>query len=80
MLHCGIVDANYYIPDLVVIPTGYDPPPADNRNRLTPTDEPMTLVVEIWSPSTGGYDLNTKVPAYQARAMGIWRLPRRTTL
>jgi len=28
---------------------------------------PMPLVVEVWSPSTGEYDLHTKIPEYQRR-------------
>jgi Uma2 family endonuclease len=32
-------------------------------------------VVEIWSPSTGGYDVDTKIPEYQQRGdLEIWRV------
>jgi len=37
--------------------------------------EPLPLVIEVWSPSTGGFDLATKLPEYQARGdKEIWRL------
>jgi len=36
-------------------------------------DEPLPLVVEVWSPSTGGYDARTKLPEYQRRGNAeIW--------
>jgi Uma2 family endonuclease len=37
--------------------------------------EPLPLVVEVWSPSTGEYDVHTKAPDYQRRGdLEIWRL------
>ena len=33
------------------------------------------MVVEVWSPSTGGYDVDAKLPEYQRRGdLEIWRL------
>ena len=33
------------------------------------------LVVEIWSPSTGNYDIDRKIPGYRARGdLEIWRV------
>jgi Uma2 family endonuclease len=33
------------------------------------------LVVEVWSPSTGGYDIDAKLPTYRARGdREIWRI------
>ena len=38
-------------------------------------DEPLPLVVEIWSPSTGGYDVDEKLPEYLRRGdREIWRV------
>ncbi len=38
-------------------------------------DAPLPLVVEIWSPSTGDYDVDAKLPEYQRRGdLEIWRL------
>ena len=35
----------------------------------------MPLVVEVWSPSTGDYDVEEKLPEYQRRGdLEIWRL------
>jgi Uma2 family endonuclease len=32
-------------------------------------------VVEVWSPSTGGYDIDAKIPEYRRRGdLEIWRL------
>jgi Uma2 family endonuclease len=37
--------------------------------------EPVPLVVEIWSPSTGSYDIDGKIPEYMNRGdQEIWRL------
>ena len=36
-------------------------------------DAALPLVVEIWSPSTGGYDVNVKLAEYQRRGDAeIW--------
>ncbi len=33
------------------------------------------LVAEVWSPSTGNYDVDAKIPEYQRRGdLEIWRL------
>jgi Uma2 family endonuclease len=37
--------------------------------------EPMPFVVEVWSPSTGTYDIDRKIPGYLARGdLEIWRI------
>ena len=66
---------NYYIPDVMVVPRS-----AALANRAEPMtieiyDQPLPLVVEVWSPSTGVYDVDDKIPEYQARGdLEIWRL------
>ena len=63
-----------YQPDLFVLPNRY------RRVRKEPGEsgletyvEPMPLVVEVWSPSTGSYDVMTKLPEYQRRGDAeIW--------
>jgi Uma2 family endonuclease len=36
---------------------------------------PLPLVVEVWSSSTGDYDVDTKLPVYQERGdLEIWRI------
>jgi Uma2 family endonuclease len=65
---------HYYIPDLCVIPLALLLP---NRARreLEVYATPLPLVVEIWSPSTGTYDVDVKVREYQRRGdPDIWRI------
>jgi Uma2 family endonuclease len=67
---------NYRIPDVCVVPRAL----IQRRKQLLPAklevyDEPMPLVVEVWSPSTGGHDSAKKVLEYQKRGdLEIWRI------
>ena len=65
-----------YIPDLCVIPRGaVRRTRREMPRRLEVYDEPMPLVVEIWSPSSGEYDVETKLREYQWRGdVEIWRI------
>jgi Uma2 family endonuclease len=64
----------YYIPDLCVIPAELIRP-LRGRRVLDMYDAPLPLVVEIWSPSTGDYDVDTKLPEYRRRGdIEIWRI------
>lgn len=65
---------SYLIPDIAVVPTKMVRELLERTpNRLAVYDEPISLVVEVWSPSTGQYDVATKVPLYQARGdREIW--------
>jgi Uma2 family endonuclease len=63
-----------FIPDILVVPTEYGEPFID-RPVLAILADPLPLVVEIWSPSTGVYDIDSKVPVYQQRSdREIWRI------
>lgn len=63
----------YYVPDVVVIPAALELALVENPNSLDAYPEPLPLVVEIWSPSTGRYDIKDKLPDYQARGdQEIW--------
>jgi Uma2 family endonuclease len=63
----------YYIPDIVVIPTPVVQALLDQPGSLDAYPEPLPLVVEIWSPSTGRYDIYEKLPDYQQRGdLEIW--------
>jgi Uma2 family endonuclease len=65
----------YYIPDVVVIPIELFRRDLGHPGRLELYNEPMPFVAEVWSPSTGRYDVDTKLPAYQRRGdLEIWRL------
>ena len=66
---------NYYIPDVMVVPTELTRPLRGLRNVLEAYDDPLPLVVEVWSPSTGDYDVDSKLPEYQRRGdLEIWLL------
>lgn len=66
---------SYYIPDVFVIPTELVRPLLGRSDVLETYSEPLPLVVEVWSPSTGAYDLESKVPEYQRRGdLEIWRI------
>lgn len=54
------------LPDLMVVPTTYGEY-LRNRPILAIFSEPLPLVVEVWSPSTGDYDVDTKIPVYMER-------------
>ena len=63
-----------FLPDVMVVPTAYG---EDIRDLpvLAIFSEPLPLVVEVWSPSTGDYDVDAKMPVYQQRGDAeIWRI------
>jgi Uma2 family endonuclease len=63
----------YYIPDIAVIPTPVVQALLEQPGSLDAYPEPLPLVVEIWSPSMGRYDINEKLPDYQQRGdLEIW--------
>jgi Uma2 family endonuclease len=62
------------MPDVMVVPIAYGVHLVDDP-RLAIFSDPLPLVVEVWSPSTGEYDTNTKIPVYQQRGDAeIWRI------
>ena len=62
-----------FIPDVMVIPVTYMPPRANQPGPLEQYTEPLPFVAEVWSPSTGDYDVMEKLPEYQARGdLDIW--------
>lgn len=64
---------SYFIPDVYVARRA-DAPEWSDRS-LEVYDAPLLFVVEIWSPSTGDYDINAKLPRYQLRGDAeIWRI------
>jgi Uma2 family endonuclease len=66
---------NYYIPDVIVIPAALGHQFRGKPGTLPVFRDPLPLVVEIWSPSTGDYDIDSKIPRYRARGdLEIWRL------
>jgi len=64
-----------FIPDLVVIPIDYTAEFRGQPGKLAIFSRPLPLVVEVWSPSTGDYDVDAKQPIYQQRGdLEIWRI------
>ena len=65
-----------YIPDLCVVPRAMvERARRERPRRLEVYDAPVSLVVEVWSPSTGDYDVEQKLREYQWRGdLEIWRI------
>ncbi len=67
--------AAYYVPDVAVIPAAMERALRERPGSLDAYAEPLPVVVEIWSPSTGDYDIDEKLPGYQQRGdLEIWRV------
>jgi Uma2 family endonuclease len=63
----------YYIPDIAVVPAAMVQALRQHPGSLDAYSDPLPLVVEIWSPSTGGYYIKEKLPDYQQRGdLEIW--------
>lgn len=71
-----ISTGNYYVPDLCIVPRELMRRALQGRaDELEVYEEPLPLVVEVWSPSTGEYDVDTKLPEYRLRGdLEIWRV------
>jgi Uma2 family endonuclease len=67
---------SFYIPDVTVVPRAFNQRAREERClRLEVYEEPLPLVVEVWSPSTGDYDVDVKLREYKLRGDAeIWRL------
>lgn len=66
---------NYRVPDVVVIPRDYVHRLLQTPRTFEVYREPMPLVVEVWSPSTGGTDVAEKLKEYQQRGdLEVWRI------
>jgi Uma2 family endonuclease len=68
-------EATYFIPDVFVVPTALVAPLLKLQDVLEVYDQPLPLVVEVWSRSTGEYDIEEKLAVYQQRGdLEIWRI------
>ena len=66
-------ETQYFVPDVAVIPMRLAEPLLARSDVLESYDEPLPLIVEVWSPSTGDYDVTDKLPEYRRRAdLEIW--------
>ena len=67
--------ATVFIPDLVVVPIALYDEFRGQPGRLAIFSQPLPLVVEVWSASTGDYDIAAKIPVYQQRGdLEIWHI------
>jgi Uma2 family endonuclease len=67
-----LLSSGYYVPDIYVVPAALVHPQL-GASPLEVFTAPLPLVIEVWSPSTGEYDVETKLPEYQARGdLEIW--------
>ncbi|MFT4040619.1 MAG: Uma2 family endonuclease [Thermomicrobiales bacterium] len=65
--------ATVFRPDVMVFPTHDADPFRNQPGRLMILPDPLPLVVEVWSRSTGDYDIAAKLPIYQQRGDAeIW--------
>ncbi|MBA2754700.1 MAG: Uma2 family endonuclease [Chloroflexia bacterium] len=63
----------YYIPDVIVIPRSLTVGLAGRSDALDLYADPLPFVAEVWSPSTGPYDVKAKLRGYQERGDAeIW--------
>lgn len=63
---------NWFVPDVMVVPTALVLPQADELRPEFFT-APLPLVVEVWSPSTGDHDLTFKLEEYRRRGdLELW--------
>jgi Uma2 family endonuclease len=68
-------ERRYYVPDVMVIPAAYVRRLLARPGTVEAYADPLPLVVEIWSPSTGAYDVMEKLPEYRRRGDAeIWLL------
>jgi Uma2 family endonuclease len=67
-------EANSFLPDVVVIPIRMIHA-AGGTMKLEAYTDPLPFIAEVWSPSTGAYDVDTKFPEYKQRGdLEIWRI------
>jgi len=60
-------DRNVFIPDVAVVPMAEGAAQRGQPGLLEAYAAPLPLVIEVWSRSTGEYDLDVKLAAYKAR-------------
>jgi Uma2 family endonuclease len=60
--------ATYVIPDVYVFPVSYVTPSLRAGDALEVYERPLPLVVEVWSRSTGAYDVRRSSPSTSSAA------------
>jgi Uma2 family endonuclease len=56
-----------FTPDVMVVPAASMEQVCGRPGKLAIFPGPLPLVVEVWSVSTGSYDVDTKIPVYMER-------------
>lgn len=65
----------YYVPDVCVVPMAMLRRLRERAGTFEVYDDPVPFVAEVWSPSTGDYDIEAKLREYQRRSDAeIWRI------
>jgi hypothetical protein len=73
--HVRAPSGDTYIPDVAVVPVALMSRFSLDPARFEVYEEPLPFVAEAWSPRTGAYDIDTKIPAYRLRGdFELWRL------
>lgn len=66
-------EAMVFQPNVMVIPEHYGDEFRNQPGRLAIFSKPLPLVAEVWSVSTGNYDVTAKLPIYMQRGDAeIW--------
>lgn len=69
----ALSNGRYVIPDVVVVPWELAQRYRNRSDALEVYAEPLPLVAEVWSRSTGDYDLGEKLASYRERGdREIW--------
>jgi Uma2 family endonuclease len=64
-----------FLPDVMIVPISYGDSFRGKPGTLAIFPDPLPLVVEVWSSSTGAYDVDTKIPVSMQRGdLEIWRI------
>ncbi len=70
-----LASGSHYVPDLFVLPRVLEAELRASPGTFEVYRAPLPLVVEVWSPKTGEYDVNEKLREYQQRGDAeIWRI------
>lgn len=73
--HMRLGQDRYVVADVIVIPVALLEVRRGQPTTLEEYAEPLPFVVEVWSRSTGDYDVESKLPAYRERGdLEIWRV------
>jgi len=66
---------DHFVPDLTVLPMRLVHDLLARPGTFEVYGDPLPLIVEVWSPLTGNYDIETKLAEYQHRGdLEIWRI------